>query len=152
MACFRRTLLTLIMVALTTNAAAARQNHLAVVILEIHGSGRLVIANTQTIPQAIARKIEIQVRHEAVWSTLPDQFQAISNCQMLEAGGPVILAPRKLFAVVPWTGLLCSGQCPEGCRANGYNGRGPFRFVVTLLPRNERVLSPVFTMPHIPVL
>jgi hypothetical protein len=51
------------------------------------------------------------------------------------------------FRPVPWTGLVCGGQCGMTCRANAYLGPGQCRFVVTTCDRKRRFYGPTFTLP-----
>ena len=128
--------------------------------LELTGkTGGLRIVNQMETAISIAPTIAVQHKVEPDrgdgWETLGVRFEAIGECRNARSGpdwlapltAPVEIAAHAALTVVPWTGWSCQSQCPRPCRANGYYGAGRYRFVVTKLPEQERVVSPEFDMP-----
>lgn len=97
----------------------------------------------------VERRLGVEARTAAGWAPITTEFAVVAACAPPAPATPLVLAAGARFAVVPWRGFSCSGQCNTICRANIYYGRGPFRFVATLAG-GARVVGPTFTMPDQP--
>ena len=114
--------------------------------------GSVTIDNRGGAMQWVARALTVERRVGARWLPIVTSLDLIAACdpRFPRRTAPVRLLPGQSVAVMPWTGFGCGGQCPATCRANVYQGEGPFRIVATLVPSGERVTSPIFSMPPRP--
>ena len=94
----------------------------------------------------------VEWRDGVTWTHVVTTMDLVAECDLRfpRRTGAVRLRPGQFFAVVPWRGYNCSGQCPSGCHLSYYVGPGPYRMVATLLPGGARVVGPTFLMPERP--
>ncbi len=154
MAEFRRHALTglLMMLAVLSGRAAAQDA--APLRLELTAQpGGLHVVNSGAFPVTIRAAITVEQQGPGGWVALTTEFNAVSSCKAADAAQtarPVEIAAGATLDLAPWRGFSCSGQCTLSCRGNIYYGAGPFRFVATLVPDGQRVMSPPFSMPAQP--
>lgn len=106
----------------------------------------LLIDNPGDRPVLIRRAIGVEQQVGTQWRPLSTELNAVGACTPGNGTGPVRLRPHASLSIVPWRGGSCSGQCNRVCRANIDYPPGRFRYVVTVLPGQGRVVGPVLAM------
>lgn len=134
------------------SASATRPAPAAAVTLVNVGGGRFRVENGGASVTRLRSAAAIERRTDAGWREVPIDlhhgYRLVERCP--PAAEPVAtcvpLAPREELDPARWTGLDCSGQCNDACRANSYEGPGTFRLVVTSCD-GARVEGLPFEMP-----
>ena len=96
---------------------------------------------------AMYSQVIVQEMVEGKWQDRATDLILSETCDWNPKAGCRTLGQGAKLRPPAWNGLICSGQCPLGCRANAYLGPGSFRFVVMSCDQKQRFYGPAFTMP-----
>jgi hypothetical protein len=114
-----------------------------IVLRNLDTPGAFELANRWTAialySEGIVRRLESGTRQDEV-----------ANPSLLRPGPQARLPTLEYgtkFRPIPWTGLVCGGQCGMTCRANAYLRPGECRFVVITCDRKRHFYGPAFTLP-----
>jgi len=149
------TLLALAMAALT-GVSCARQDLRAdarqeatqetVVVRNLDIPGAFEVENRGPALE-LASRVVVQKLEGGAWTDRATDLILAETCDWNPKPGCRTVERGAKLRPPRWNGLVCSGQCPLGCRANLYLGPGQFRFVVTSCDRKQRFFGPAFIMP-----
>ena len=96
---------------------------------------------------ALYSEVVVQRLENGIWQDEVANVTLTDFCVWDPKPGCQTFEHSAKFRPVPWTGLVCGGQCGMTCRANAYLGPGQCRFVVTTCDRKRRFYGPTFTLP-----
>jgi hypothetical protein len=96
---------------------------------------------------SLSLRLVVQQMNQGTWHDSATDLLLSETCVWNPQPGCQTLPHGAKLRPVPWNGMSCSGQCPQGCRATIYLGPGLFRFTVTTCDHKQRFFGPAFTMP-----